>query len=165
MSTRVYLGSTVALLARHLGEGGVGPAPFRAHAVTPELETAWPEASEEEWEYVALVAAAEDSLALLTHDDVPRRVVLVLDVETVLPGEDSGSATSVEVPDVVPFRLAAAVHVDDAEAAGAVADARAALAQGADATAVLERCLDHELGWYATQEVGALLDELDELDE
>ena len=53
---------------------------MHAHAVTAWLREAWPEADEEEWEYAALMAAADDSLALLTEEDRPRRVVVVAEV-------------------------------------------------------------------------------------
>ena len=42
----------------------------------------WPEADEEEWEYAALMAAADDSAGLLTDEDPPRRVVLAADVDS-----------------------------------------------------------------------------------
>lgn len=160
--TRVYLPCTLRLLAGMVAAGGVGPPPLPAHAVTEALREAWPEAGEEEWEYVALTAAARDSLGLLTDDDVPRRVVLALDADAVAP-LPQGAPTLVEVGEVVPVRRVAAVHVDTPDAAAAVTAARAAWARAEDgdesAEAVVEECLDHELAWYAVQEVDALLAE------
>ena len=75
MSVRVYVPTTLTALAGFVGDGGIGPAPVRARAVTAWLREAWPEGDEEEWEYAALMAAADDSAALLTDEDPPRRVV------------------------------------------------------------------------------------------
>lgn len=159
MSTRVYVPSSLALLREALVNGGVGPAPLQAHAVTEALRKALPDAGEEEWEYAALTAAAQDSLALLTEADVARRVVVVAEAETVVPDDDS---TLVEVLDVLPLRVVAAVHVDSEDALEDVAAARevwsAAEAGDADAMVVVERCTDHELGWYATQEAADLIE-------
>jgi hypothetical protein len=57
------------------------------------------------------------------------------------------------------------VHVDAADAATAVSDARDALAAATadpafDAAEAVERCLDHEPGWFAVQEIDALLEDL-----
>jgi hypothetical protein len=52
------------------------------------------------------------------------------------------------------------VLADALDAEADVARARDAAASGAsDADVLLERCLTHELGWWATQEIGALLAE------
>ena len=92
MSTRVYVPATLDALARFVAEGGIGPTPVHAHAVTAWLRAAWPEADEEEWEYAALMAAADASLALLTEEDPPRRVVLVAEVDDLVedPRVDRG---------------------------------------------------------------------------
>jgi hypothetical protein len=159
VSTRVYVPSSIALLREALVSGGVGPAPLHAHAVTEALRKALPDSGEEEWEYAALTAAAQDSLAVLTEDDAPRRVVVVAEAETVVPDDDS---TLVEVLDVLPLRLVVAVHVDSEDAAADVAAAReawsAAEAGDANAMVTVERCMDHELGWYATQEAVDLVE-------
>lgn len=159
---RVYVPTSLSGLAQLLVAGGVGPAPLLGHAVTRRLREEYPEGDEEQWEYVAMTAAAQDALGLLTDDDRPRRVVLALDAGSVadVTGEDP---TLVELSEVVPLRRLAAVHVDSPDAEDAVAAARqrwAAAEDGdEDATAVVERCLDHELGWYAAQEIGDLLDQ------
>jgi hypothetical protein len=159
MTTRVYLPSSLRQLREAVVSGGFGPAPMLAHAVTERLRAAY-DAGEEEYEYAALTAAAQDSLALLGDETVPRRVVVVADVATAVPvtgAEDS----LVELDEVVPLRQVAAVHVDSEEAADEVAAAATAWARAAegDATALeaVDRCLDHELGWYATQEIGTLV--------
>ncbi|HSJ19868.1 MAG TPA: hypothetical protein VK964_04775 [Nocardioidaceae bacterium] len=159
MSTRVYLPSSITGLNEILLSGGVGPVPLPAHAVTDDVRAALPDAAGEEWEYAVLNAAAQDSVGLLTEDDPPRRVVVVAEVGSVTPGPDG---SLVEVDEVVSLRQVVAVHVDGDDAAEVVAAARAAWsdAEAGDeaAVAVVERCLDHELGWFATQEIGVLLE-------
>lgn len=158
---RVYVPSSLGLLREVLVSGGVGPVPLLGHAVTDALRAAYPEGDEEEWEYAALTAAAQDSLGLLGEDDAPRRVVVALDADTVLPVEGH-EPTLVEIGAAVPLRRVAAVHVDSEDAAETVLAARqrwaAAEAGDVEAARVVEQCLDHELGWYAAQEIGALVD-------
>ena len=161
MSTRVYVPSTWEGLRNLVAADGIGPAPFFAHAVTDALRSEYADGSEEEWEYAAADAASRSSLSLI-HDDVhPRRVVVAVDVETLTPVEME-DPTVVEVGEVVPFRRVAAVLVDleDAESdVRAAADRYAEAVEGdADAEALVEVALDHELAWYATQEIGDLLD-------
>jgi len=168
MTVRVYVPSSLSLLRDVVVSGGVGPVPILAHAVTDALREAYAEGGEEEWEYAAMSAAAQDSLALLTEDEPQRRVVIVLDADTVFPVEVS-DVTLVEIPEVLPARLVAAVHVDAPDAEEAVAAARGAWAAAdagdADAARVVERCLDHELGWFAAQEVNDLIESLVPVDE
>ena len=168
MTVRVYVPSSLSLLRDVVVSGGVGLVPILAHAVTDALREAYAEGGEEEWEYAAMSAAAQDSLALLTEDEPQRRVVIVLDADTVFPVEVS-DVTLVEIPEVLPARLVAAVHVDAPDAEEAVAAARAAWAAAdagdADAARVVERCLDHELGWFAAQEVNDLIESLVPVDE
>lgn len=152
---RIYLPLTLPLLAEALRQRSVGPAPLAGHAVTEDLLAELGDVDEEEAEYVALTAAAQASLALLGEDDPPLRVVVALEVPAAeAVGGDDPSA--VRVAHEVPWRRLAAVHVDSADAGADVAAARAALG-GAGADDAAERCLDHELGWYAVQEVPDLL--------
>jgi hypothetical protein len=162
MTMRVYVPSSLRHLREAVVSGGLGPAPILAHAVTERLRAAYDDAGDEEWEYAALTAAAQDSVALLGDDVAPRRVVVVADVATAVPvtgAEDS----LVEVDEVVALRQLAAVHVDSEDAADDVAAAATAWPRAAEgdptALAVVDRCLDHELGWYATQEIGSLVAE------
>ncbi|MCW2781844.1 MAG: hypothetical protein JWR35_2293 [Marmoricola sp.] len=136
MSTpvRIYVPATLARLAGYVADGGIGPPPIAAHAVTEALQEEWADGSEDEWEYAALMAAAEDSAALLGPEDRPRRVVLAVDVPRVTAGE----LTAVTVDEAIALRLVAAVHVDTEDIDPAAGD-------GPD------------LGWFATQEIGDLL--------
>ncbi len=154
--TRVYVPSTLTRLAGIVASGGIGPAPFAAHAVTEALREAYADGGDEEWEYAASSAAAEAALGLLVEGDPPRRVVVAVDVPSVRPLDDA-DPTLVEVDEPAPLRLVAAVLVDDEDAEAAVAAAAErlpdALRGEADAVAVVDRCRDIELGWYASQEV------------
>ena len=157
MSIRVYVPSTIHRLQRLLEEGAVGPAPFAAHAVTDAVRGELPDGTEDEWEYAASTAAAQASIRLLDADEPPRRVVVAVDVPTVRAA-DPEDPTAVEVEEVAPLRRVAAVLADSAEAGQAVAEARDAVAAGAaDAERLLLRCLDHEPGWWAVQELDVLL--------
>ncbi len=161
MSIRVYVPSTTGRLRELLVAGGLGPAPLRAHAVTEELQAALREVGEEEWEYDALMSAAQDSLGLIDQGDRPLRVVVVGEAQAVTRLEE-GEESLVEVDTAIPLAKVAAVHVDSPDAAGTVAAARDAWAAAqdgdADAQEVVDACLDHELGWYATQEVANLVE-------
>ena len=79
---RVYLPSTIPALADALAKGEISEPPLRAFAVTPALREAYASGDDEELEYVAMLAAARQSLWLLAADpDAPRRrVVLAADV-------------------------------------------------------------------------------------
>ncbi len=139
MSVRIYVPATLTLLERYYADGGIGPTPVRARGVTAWLREAWPEGDEEEWEYAALMAAADDSAGLLAEDDPPRRVVLAVDVDSVLESEDS---SRVEVDSAFDFGQVRAVHADSEDLRGAAYDPDE---QG-------------DLGWYALQEIPDLLD-------
>jgi hypothetical protein len=163
-STRVYVPTSMAGLRALVTADGIGPAPFVAHAVTDELRAAYADGGEEEWEYAAAAAASRASLALIGEDDQPRRVVVAVDVGTVLPAEGpqaEADPTIVTVDEVVPFRRIGSVLVDLPEAEADVRAAAAAwlAAEGGDEAAdqLVERALDHELAWFAAQEIGDLL--------
>jgi len=109
MSTRVYVPATLTHLARYVEEGGIGPTPVHAQAVTEWLCAAWPEADQEEWEYAALMAAADVAAGLLTEEDRPRRVVVVAEADDVTQEPES---TAVTVDSAIPMRVVQAVHAD-----------------------------------------------------
>jgi hypothetical protein len=159
---RVYLPATQAGLRELVTSGGLGPSPMLGFAVTGALRESYAEGDEEELEYVAMTAASRASLDLLAQDpdEPPRRVVIAAECDVVHPVDGFGPA-AVELPQVVPLRQVASVHVDTAEAEADVAAAVRMLREGGprddDEQFLLDSCEAHELAWFATQEVGDLL--------
>jgi hypothetical protein len=163
---RVYLPSTLTGLRALLDAGELAP-PVPGFAVTPALRGWYAEGDEEELEYAAMTLAARASVRLLDRELVldptaaARRVVVVVEVTEVEPAPDVDRA-AVRVLEPVPLRLVQAVHVDDP---AAESDVRAAAEQlveadlgSEDAGFVVEQAEGHELQWYATQEIGPLLE-------
>ncbi len=103
------------------------PGPLRGHAVTDSLRAEWPDGDDEQWEYAALMAAADDSRALRGEGDAPRRYVVAADVPDArpVPGDDP---TVVEVAAGVTWRAVAAAHVDTEDDLVTEAAARAGTA-------------------------------------
>lgn len=158
---RVYLATTLAALPGILKAGELAPAPLHCYAVTPALREAYASGDEEELEYVAMIAAARESLRLLAADkSAPRRrAVLAADV----PDADATPIAYDEEPAAVvvragiPLSKVVSGHVDDAAAETDVAAAAAASAAAdagvEDAQFTVDGAEGHELGWYATQEL------------
>jgi hypothetical protein len=159
---RVYLPSTLPALADVLRDGQVGPAPLHGFAVTPALREAYASGDEEELEYIAMLAAARESLRQLRlAPDAPRRrVVLAADAEATWIAYDDEPA-AVVITDPVPLAALASGHVDDSTAEADVAAAAEAIAAAdvgdADAEFAVDSAEGHELAWYATQELKTLL--------
>ncbi|WP_447643249.1 DUF6912 family protein [Nocardioides zeae] len=154
MTVRVYVPVTSGLLARIVAEGRLD-GPFRAHAVTAALREAWPEAEDEEWEYAAQAAAGVGSLAARAEGDVPRRLVLAADVPEVRPVGDETEPTLVEVDADLPWKRIASAHVDVDDLSPAVVAAYLSDEELPDVVDGVE--LDHDLAWYATQEIRTLV--------
>ena len=160
---RVYLPSTMTALRSLLDASCLTGAPLPAYAVTPALREWYAEGDEEELEYAALSLAARASVRLLDAepDAVRRRVVVVAEVPEVA-GAPHVDRAAVRVPVEVPLAWVQAVHVDDPSAVPdvtAAADAVVAADLGsADAAFTVEQADGHELQWYATQEIGPLLE-------
>jgi hypothetical protein len=158
---RVYLPATLPGLADVLDKGEAGPSPLRAFAVTPALREAYASGDDEELEYVAMLAAAKQSLRMLDADqDAPRRrVVLAADVPDAQVSwhayDDEPAA--VEVGMVIPVKAIASGHVDELDAVADVAAAADAItaadAGDDDASFTVDSAEAHELAWYATQEL------------
>ncbi len=167
---RIYLPATTSVLRRLLDDGRLS-GPHTAFAVTPRLRESYAlsdaAADVEELEYAALLAAARASLRLVDVDPTAarRRVVLAADVPDsgVEPLADADTdAGAVRVTADVPLADVASAHIDGAEAEE---DVRAAVAVvleadlgSDDAQFVVDQAEGHELAWYATQEIGAVLE-------
>ncbi|MER7721406.1 hypothetical protein ABTX99_31560 [Streptomyces flaveolus] len=166
---RVYVPLTLSGLAEAHRTGQLGAGPLGAYAVTPAVRE-WVRSDDlEELEYAALSRAALASLRLLAADAgaARRRVVVAADVPdgAVSAGPDRGADPvalgEVRVDGAVPLAKTAAVHVDSADAEKDVAAAAEALAAADggddDARFVVDGAEDHELLWYATQEIPNLV--------
>ncbi len=166
---RVYLPLTLPGLRVLLdtGELELPASGLPGYAVTPALREWYASGDDEELEYAALGLAARASVRLLdpllVQDPATpaRRVVVVAEVGTVESAPEVDRA-AVRVLDALPLRAVKAVHVDDPAAADdvrAAAEAVTAADLGSDdATFVVEQAEGHELQWYATQEIGPLLE-------
>lgn len=142
---RIYLPATFADIDDH-------PRPLRAphaHAVTPAVRAALPHEDEEAWEFVAQLAAADDSLERISADDVPLRLVVVADVPegVVRPVVGGPEPSAVTLGAEVEWRHVVCVLVDEPEAAP---DVRAA--RDGDASAGV-RLADRDLLWYDVSEI------------
>jgi hypothetical protein len=157
---RVYLPLTVKGLTDLHRTGRIAPAPLRAHAVTSSLRTDWAGADDEELEYAALMAAAFGSLErIAATGDAPRRIVVAADVDDA-DVEPTDDITEVLVSSEIPLARCQAVHVDDADTEGEVAEAVRRLpdATAGDGQALAAVSLSQlELLWFATQEIGDVL--------
>ncbi len=154
MTVRVYVPASLEALATYSEDGGIGPSPVHAHAVTEWLRESWPDADEEELAYAVLMAAADDSAAAVigarsktearsAKDDENqageyrlRRVVLVAEVPQVTEDRES---TAVNVDAAIAMRLVDAVHADTTDF-----DPSSPETLG-------------DLGWFAAQEIPDLL--------
>ncbi|MGH3241819.1 MAG: DUF6912 family protein [Spirillospora sp.] len=166
---RVYLPSTLTLLAGVHAAQEIGPAPLAAHAVTPALREWYAGGDLEELEYAAMTAAARASLRLLAAaPDAPRRrAVLAAEVPDDLVNW-SGNAelgnddrTLIELSAPIPWKKIASGHIDDPSAVTDIAAAAEALPAADtgddDARFTVDGAEGHELLWYATQELQHLL--------
>lgn len=167
---RVYVPATLAMLQRLVADGAMFPVGGTAFAVTPALREAYAEGDDDELAEVALREAALGSLRLLAADDdgesatdaLPlRRAVLVADVAAATPRPDLDDAV-VRVGEPVTLTDLVAAYVDIAAAEPAVREAIAAIDAAdlgdEDAELVVGDAQDHDLAWYATQELPFLLE-------
>jgi len=136
-------------------------------AVTDDLRQEYPEADDEELEYLAMADAARACLRLLAAapaDEPQMRVVISADVRNAVPTPDLDRAAA-RLAEPVPWKQVASVHLDGAEAADVV---RAAVAMvdradlgDDDAEFVVGSAEDVALAWYAPGEVVYLIEDLD----
>jgi len=170
---QVYIPATLPMLQRLVADGSLRPVNGTAFAVTPTLREAYAQGDDDELADVALREAALASLRLLAAheaegaDEVarPRRAVLAAEVDV---GE-SGATFRPDLDDAV-VRLAGpvaidrvvAAYVDNADAEPAVVNAIEAIDAAdlgdEDAELIVGDAQDHDLAWYANQELPFLLD-------
>ena len=168
---RIYIPVTLAMLAQLVADGSLRPISGTAFAVTPKLREAYAEGDDDELGEVALREAALASLRLMageadesgqSGDELPpRRAVLVADVGDVTLRPDLDDAVvriggPVSIDDVV------AAFVDNPAAEAQVKDAIAAIDAAdlgdEDAELTVGDAQDHDLAWYAVQELPFLLE-------
>jgi hypothetical protein len=167
---QIYIPVTLDMLQQLVADGSLLPVNGTAFAVTPRLREAYAEGDDDELADVALREAALASLRLLAGAGAseqpdaklpPRRAVLLADVGEVTLRPDLDDAV---------VRIGAPVAIDDVVAAyvdnaAAEADVMAAIAVideadlgDEDAELTVGDAQDHDLAWYATQELPFLLE-------
>lgn len=164
---RVYIPATLALLRQLVDDGEMRPRSGTAFAVTPALREAYAEGGEDELAEVAIAEAAMASMRLLAAEGgaeetgLPlRRAVVVADANAE-PRPDLDTAV-VRLSGPVGLDAVAAVYVDNPDAESAVTAAVAVIDEAdlgdEDAELTVGDAQDHDLAWYATQELPFLLD-------
>jgi hypothetical protein len=165
---RIYIPVTLPMLQQLVADGSLRPVSGTAFAVTPKLREAYAEGDDDELGEVALREAALASLRLLagaaedSGDDLPpRRAVLVADVGDVTLRPDLDDAV-VRVGGPVTSDDVVAAFVDsaaaEAQVKAAVAVVDAADLGDEDAELTVGDAQDHDLAWYAVQELPFLLE-------
>jgi hypothetical protein len=168
---RIYIPATLAMLQRLVADGSLRPVSGTAFAVTPKLREAYAEGDDDELGEVALREAALASLRLLagaaedsgpSGDELPpRRAVLVADVGDVTVRPDLDDAV-VRIGGPVTSDDVVAAFVDnvaaEAQVKAAVAVIDAADLGDEDAELTVGDAQDHDLAWYAVQELPFLLE-------
>ncbi|MDQ2722546.1 MAG: hypothetical protein M3Y19_04455 [Actinomycetota bacterium] len=165
---RVYVPATIATLRQLQADGELAPLGGTAFALTPALRESYAAGDEEELSYAAMAEAGRASLRLLAaeqgdteRDVLARRAVISADVEGARLRPDLDAAV-VRLSRPVQLSEVAAVHLDGAEAEDAVRAAVRVIDEADlgehDAEFVLGEAADHELAWYATQELPFLLE-------
>lgn len=172
---QVYIPATLAMLQQLVTDGSLWPVNGTAFAVTPTLREAYAEGDDDELADVALREAALASLRLLAADASegseadaglpPRRAVLAAEVDL---GE-SGAKYRPDLDDAV-VRVGAPVTIDqvvaayvdnsaaEPDVARAIEAIDAADLGDEDAELVVGDAQDHDLAWYANQELPFLLE-------
>ncbi len=153
------------MLQRLVADGSMHARSGTAFAVTPTLRESYAEGADDELAEVALREAALASLRLMAGEPAgdlpPRRVVLEAEV--------SGATARPDLDDAVvrlagPIGLAdvVAAYVDNAAAEAAVVAALEVVDSAdlgdEDAELTVGDAQDHDLAWYATQELPFLLE-------
>ena len=153
------------MLQRLVADRLMHPRSGTAFAVTPTLREAYAEGDDDELADVALREAALASLRLLAGEgtsDLPlRRAVVVAEVEGATARPDLDDAV-VRLSAPIAFTDVIAVYVDNADAEQAVLPASEAVDAAdlgdEDAEFIVGDAQDHDLAWYAAQELPFLIE-------
>jgi hypothetical protein len=153
------------MLQQLVADGALRAVNGTAFAVTPTLRESYAEGDDDELAEVALREAALASLRLLADvaepDLPPRRAVLVAQVECATARPDLDDAV-VRLSGPVAIGDVIAAYVDNADAEAAVVAAidavDAADLGDEDAELIVGDAQDHDLAWYAPQELPFLLE-------
>jgi hypothetical protein len=158
------------MLQQLVADGLIHARSGTAFAVTPALRESYAEGDDDELAEVALREAALASLRLLAisgEDSTgepalpPRRAVLVVDVAEATARPDLDDAV-VRLAGPVPLTDVIAAYVDNAAAETAVLAAVAVVDEAdlgdEDAELAVGDAQDHDLAWYASQELPFLLE-------
>ena len=167
---QIYIPVTLAMLQQLVDDGSLLPVNGTAFAVTPRLREAYAEGDDDELGDVALREAALASLRLLAGAGAseqpdaklpPRRAVLLADVGEVTLRPDLDDAV-VRIGAPVATEDVVAAFVDNAAAEVDVSAAIAVIDEAdlgdEDAELTVGDAQDHDLAWYATQELPFLLE-------
>ncbi len=164
---RVYVPATVPMLRELVDKRVLHAVGGTAFALTPALREAYASGDDEELAEVAMAEAARAALRLLAEEvhgsttPMYRRAVIAVDVEGATLRPDLDDAV-VKLDGPIEYERIASVHLDLAEAEPAVAEAVEAVDAAdlgdEDAEFVLGDAEDHQLAWYATQELPFLVE-------
>lgn len=176
--------ATVSMLRELVDNGELLPVNGTAFALTPALRESYTSGTTEELEYAALTEAARASLRLMAAErdadggeaevappggsdgaigakNPPRRVVISADPDDVTLRPDLDDAV-VRLSGPIALDTVAAVHVDTSDAESAVLAVAPVIDDAdlgdEDAELALGDAEDHELAWYAPQELPFLLE-------
>jgi hypothetical protein len=162
---RVYVPATLAMLQRLVADRLMHAINGTAFAVTPTLREAYAHGDDDELAEVALRDAALASLRLLAGEGAsgmpPRRAVVVAEVADANARPDLDDAV-VRLPGPIDYDDVIAAYVDNADAEPVVTPAIEAVDAAdlgdEDAEFIVGDAQDHDLAWYAPQELPFLLD-------
>lgn len=167
---RIYVPVLLSTLREVVSSRQVTPRGGIVFAVTADLRAEYPDADDEELEYLAMSDAARACLRLLAAagpTEPPLRVVIAADVPEATPASDRDRAAAT-VSGAVQWKQIAAVHLDGRDAAEVVRAAAAVVDQADlgddDAEFAVGSAEDVDLAWYAPSEVAYLL-EFDDLED
>ncbi len=153
------------MLRQLVADRSVRPVNGTAFAVTPTLRESYAEGDDDELADVALRDAALASLRLMAGEGTaglpPRRAVLVAETEDATARPDLDDAV-VRLPGPISFDDVIAAYVDNADAEPAVLPAIEAVDAAdlgdEDAEFIVGDAQDHDLAWYAPQELQFLIE-------